>query len=283
MGEVPAVRESQIEQALLSRTFFRPEDLLLAETNDGAVAWLQVCLSPEEPNRFVVPTICLGIGADFSLTVSLLEEAEKRAAAAGARQFQVGVVRDQLFGYAGLDPIGHGIGISTSDERVFRALESKRYEPLDRWIAMRVAVSSFRPPVTREALQYRRSTQVSVEGFTFEDHRRAAAMSHLDIEKHHLLDRTGQTLASVGLWHSDPEAEVMQPTKVILDLGDANDRGRLNPAECYLVAASIQAAANRHLLCIETSVEEGADELIAQLEAMRFDRSQSGVLWLRPL
>jgi len=283
MGRTPLVRESQIEQALLSRTFFRPEDLLLAEKDGVESAWLQVCPSPVEPNQFVVPTICLGSDTDVSQVAILLEEAEKRAAACGGAQLQVGVVRDQLFGYSGLDPIGHGIAVSTADDRVCRALESKRYRPADRSIAMTVAVSGFRPPVSREALQFRRSTQVMVERFTFGDYRRAAAMSHLDIEMNQLVDRTGQKLASIGLWHSDPEAEVMQPTMVILDLGDAHDRGRLDPAECHLIATSIQAAANRQLLCVETSVDAGADHLIAQLESMRFDRSQVGVCWRRPL
>ena len=134
IGPAPEVREAQIEQAVLARTFFRANDLLVAENDGVACGWLHFCQSPWDPELVVIPTICLGVGADASLASMLLGEAQRRIAAVGAavgaasgtRRIQVGVVRDDRFGYAGLDPIGHGTGISADDLRLHRSAGIRR-------------------------------------------------------------------------------------------------------------------------------------------------------------
>ena len=279
LGPAPAVRQAQIEQAVLARTFFRADELLIAQRDGDAMAWLHFCQWPSDPELFVIPAICLGVGADLSLGNSLLLEAQQRITAAGAKRIQVGVVRDDQFGYAGLDPIGHGIGISNADVRLQQLLENAGYQVASRNLAMMVSVAGFRPPVSREGLLYRRSTRLEVGKFCYQDPRHAAGMSHLDVEPHCLVDRTGQTLANVDLWLSDPEAEVMRPSMMILDIGEAQVRGRLEPAESYLIGASIQAAASRNILSVETSVDEDKRELVAGLETLQFRPSAQGKHW----
>ena len=104
-------------------------------------------------------------------------------------------------------------------------------------------------------------------------------MSHLDVETQCLIDRSGRTLASVNLWLSDPEAEVMRPSAMILDISDAQARGRLDPAESYLVGTVIQAASLRNILTVETSVNEDQTDLLCQLEMLQFRASARGVCW----
>ncbi len=273
------VRQAQIEQAILARTFFRADELLVAERDGLAVAWLQFCHSPTDPGVVVIPTICLGGGVDTALGISLLQDAQRRIAAAGGQRIQVGVVRDDEFGYAGLDPIGHGTGISSADPRLQHLLESTGYQVVSRSLAMTVSIAGFRPPVTRESLLYRRSTRLEMGTFCYRDPRHAAGMSHLDVEAHCLLDGSGQSLASVSLWLSDPEAEVMCPSTMILDIGEAQARGRLEPAESYLIGAAIQAAASRNILTVETSVDEDKTELVSTLETLQFRPSAQGARW----
>ncbi len=79
--------------------------------------------------------------------------------------------------------------------------------------------------------------------FKHPDPRHAAGMSHLDVESHHLYDRGGNKLASVNLWLSDPEAEVMSPSLAILDIAEAHQRGSLEPAESYLIGVLVQSLA----------------------------------------
>jgi len=275
------VSQAQFEQAVLARTFFRPDELLVAEQDGVATGWLQFCQSPSDPELMVIPAICLGVTADPVLGNELLAEAHQRIAAAGAKRIQAGVVRDDEFGYAGLDPIGHGCGISSADTRVQQSLQASGYEVSSRCVAMSVSVSGFRPPMNREAMLYRRSTQVEVEAFCYRDPRHAAGMSHLDVETRSLVDRTGQPLASINLWLSDPEAEVMRHSLMVLDIHDAQARGRLEPAEFYLIGATILEAVSRNLLTVETVVDQDKTELLSGLESLLFRPSAEGDVWRR--
>lgn len=281
IGMPPAVRLEQFEQAVLARTFFRSDDLLIAEKEGVPRGWLHLCRSPDDSDRVVVPAICLGTGAELSLGAGLLDEALRRITAMNARRVQLGVVRDDLFGYAGLDPVGHGTGIPSSDGRLSQLLESAGFQPACRALAMRLTVPGFRPPFSRESLQYRRTTHVKVGAFRFRDPRHAAGMSHLDVESHSLVERSGPSLAELHLWLSDPEAEVMNPSLAILDLGEAAQRGRMDAAEFFLLGAAIQSAEQRSILSLETSIDESNQELRSQLQMLRFLPSTPGACWER--
>jgi hypothetical protein len=279
IGPPPVVRVAQIEQAVLARTFFRADALLIAQRESVAVAWLQLCRAPDDPDLIVIPTICLAANADVSLGIELLQEARRRAEEAGARRIEVGVVRDNRFGYAGLDPMGHGTGLSTADPRLQVILESSGFRIASRAVAMTVSVAGFRPPVSREGLTYRRTTRLEMEPLSYRDPRHAAGMSHLDVETQQLVDRSGQRLASLRFWFSDPEAEVMNPSLMIVDLCDGVERGRLDAAESYLLAASIQAVAQRNISAVETAVDEDQSELLSQLELLQFCPTAQGIRW----
>ncbi len=279
MGPPPMVSEPQFEQAVLSRTFFRAPQLLVAEREGNVVGWLHFCEFPESSVRFGIPAICLGQNAEVTDARELIEEATSRVSASGGRTVEAGVIRDQSFGYAGLEPIGHGVGIIDADIRVRQALQAAGFQADRVALAMTASVPGFRPPVSRESLQFRRSSHVEMVSFNFQDPRAAAAMSHLDVETHRLIDRAGQVLAEVNFWLSDPEAQVMNPSLMIADLGEAQQRGKLEPSEVYLLGASIQAAARRNILSVETVVDEDQSQLIAGLASLQFQPTGRGTNW----
>jgi hypothetical protein len=276
---MPAVREAQLEQAILSRTFFRADELLVAASDNRLEGWLQCCPSPHDQGLVVVPVICLAPYASSSTASQLLQETRRRSGNLGAQRIQVGIARDNAFGYAGLDPIGHGVGIVEHDTRLQSILVGEGFHPASSATAMSVSVVGFRPPMTRDALQYRRTTLVEHAPYRFSDPRQAAGMSHLDVETQCLVNRGGERLASFEQWLSDPEAEVMRPSLMILDLGQAHQRGRLSGAESYLIAAQIQEAAQRNILTIETSVDDDKLELKTQLETLQFRPTSRGQCW----
>lgn len=281
MGPSPAVSEPQFEQAILARTFFRAQQMLVAERDGAAVAWLHFCEFPDSPDRFAIPAICLGQDAEPGDVSGLIEEAITRVVSLGGQTLEAGVIRDQSFGYAGLDPIGHGVGILDSDFRVGEALQVAGFQAERVALAMTAVVPGFRPPVSRELLQLRRSSHVEMVAFNFENSRTAAAMSHLDVESHRLVDRAGEVLAEVRFWFSDPEAQVMNPSQVIVDLGDTQRRGKLEPPEVYLLGTSIQAAARRNILSVQSAVDEDQSELLADLGSLQFQPTQRGTRWKR--
>jgi len=171
------------------------------------------------------------------------------------------------------------------DQRTTALFQQNGFAPERRIVRMVVSADAYRPPVSREALQLRRSSRISSDPqvIIYQDAHRASSQSHLDIEHYRLVDRGGQDLSSLNFWFSDPEAEVMSPSRAILDISGAHERGRLEPAEGYLTAALIQSLAERSVDTVETAVDSDKTELIAQLEKLQFYREDEGVCWKKPL
>jgi len=99
------------------------------------------------------------------------------------------------------------------------------------------------------------------------------------VETNRLFDRGGNQLANLDFWYSDPEAEVMNPTVAIVDLGEAYRRGRLETAELYLLGTILQSMEQRRVLVAETAIESDRAELINQLQSLRFQILYAGNRW----
>jgi hypothetical protein len=183
-----------------------------------------------------------------------------------------------------LDPIGHGIGIPERDARLSALLERNGFTQTHSVERMLVSTSPYRAPVSREFLTLRRTTRTECRQRFPRGTREASAMSHLDIETHHLIDhRSGTEIAEMELWVSDPEAQVMAPSESILNLGSIHRRGRLTTEEQYLIGAIAPTLANRRIFTIETAVDGDRSELIQQLKGLRFDAAERGIRWEKVL
>ncbi len=276
----PAVTVAMVEQAILSRTFFDASRLLVADVNGRLQAWCHFAANVESA---VICAICARPDAAAEVCDDLLAATLQQIGAAGFGRVEAGLVRDDQFGYAGLAPIGHGIGIPESDTRISNLLTEQGFIPGKQATRMTVSTGTYRMPVSREALQFRRSTTFRCETPTLESTRQASAMAHFDIEHHQLLDRDGRQLASVDLWCSDPEAEVMSSDHAILDIHQAQQRGQLEPAEAFLVATVLQSQPGRHIFEVETSVDREQSVLCDQLKSLHFREQARGAVWTRDL
>ena len=105
----------------------------------------------------------------------------------------------------------------------------------------------------------------------------------MDIESAELQERGGSTVASVSIWFSDPEAEVMSPSTAILDLKRQHTQGSLQPAEAYLIGALIHSLNQRSIQIVETSVDRDQLELIEQLQTLQFKVVDEGSCWEKTL
>ncbi|MEM0927289.1 MAG: hypothetical protein AAGJ83_14690, partial [Planctomycetota bacterium] len=203
---------------------------------------------------------------------------------AGCHQILAGPLRDQQCGYVGLPPVGHGIGIPDIDIRVSSLLSRHGFSPGESAVRMVVTTAPYRPPVNREMMQFRRTTRTERSGVIPQQGRYAAAMSHMDIEHHHLVNhRTGDRLANLRIWLSDPEAQVMSCSEAILDLSVLESNTRLNPAECFLVSAIVQSMTTRCVFRVETSVDASHSEIVGQLETLQFQAAGRGQRWKKEL
>jgi hypothetical protein len=299
IGMQANVTAAMFEQAVLSRRFFRADQLLVAQESEDPASrvqgWCHFVLPMEAENGKVEQgeaegrgdaAIVCGLCARPSQRAALdelLEAAEQRIATETIRQIRVGLVRDSKLGYAGLNPMGHGVGVSNFDGPTVEALTQRGYQSYSTTLRMQVSVTGFRPPVSREAMQLRRSARVRVEPFSHNSARRAASMSHLDVETHRLEDPAGNDLAKVNLWFSDAEAEVMDPTMVILDLHQPHESGELSGAESYLIGAVIQSLSQRRISRVETAIDQKKSGLLEELGKLSFKPSDEGMAWDKTL
>ncbi|MEM6470592.1 MAG: hypothetical protein AAF802_13630 [Planctomycetota bacterium] len=288
-GPPPPVSATIIERSILARPFFRPHELLVVETEGRVEAWCHfgrlrkdedLDATPDQ-SVAVVSSICFS-QAGLHHSDELLAAAEKQVSQEGCSRVVVGLLRDQKSGYVGLPPVGHGIGIPDMDVRVSSLLSRHGYRPAESAIRMEVTTAPYRPPVNREMMQFRRTTRTEHSSVIPREGRYAAAMSHLDIEHHRLINhRSGERLANVRLWLSDPESQVMSCSEAILDLSVIETQGSLTSAESFLVTAVIQSMTTRCVFRLETSIDATNHELVQQLEALQFHESGRGHRWAK--
>ena len=319
--QTPPVSVSILERAIMSRQFFDPQTLLVGLADGQVIAWAHWFADPprhsapsdgsgqEPPVRdggdddvhgATIAAFCLADEPGLAICDQLLLEVEADLKRRGMRQVRVGTVRDERNGYAGLAPIGHGIGIPVSDARTNSMLSRHGYHVdrnLDRMVAH---TSTYRPPVNRSFLQFRRSTRLDHLAVLPHGQRTSAAMSHFDIERHILMDhRQQEPLAVCGLWMGDPEVQVMESSRAILSLHlvDATDfhgcpmgvdPGPENPRELsdeklFLITSMVQSLSNRQIFTVETSVDRGETTLIEQLKQLKFESIEPGRQWYKEL
>jgi hypothetical protein len=282
-GPPPQVNVPIIEQAVLSRTFFDASTLLVALQDGTVQAWCHYFQHPIQDQLAVVCALCFNnIGSQ--LAEELLGAAEDRIAQLGCSRIVVGSVRDHLFGYSGLAPIGPGIGIPVDDQATTSLLGSLGYTALSSIERMVVGTDQYRMPVSRDALQFRRSTQVDRHHVVAPDPRQASALSHFDIEGYTLIDkRSASELANIQFWFSDPEAHVMRGNNAIVDLSVIGTEAELSPAQKYLLAAVLQTISGRRVSTVEAAVESEHVGLIEQLSKLQFRSQQQGARWQKLL
>ncbi|KAA5540486.1 hypothetical protein FYK55_20985 [Roseiconus nitratireducens] len=288
-GSPPPISSTIIERAVLSRTFFSKNELLVASVEGQVEGWCHLsCLrddlaSTDVPAPAVLSAICF-THAGLACCDELLSAAQERARQMGCETMVVGPLRDQSCGYVGLAPIGHGIGVPDVDVRASSLLTRHGFSPAGSYDRMVVTTTPYRPPVSREMMQFRRTTRTERDAVIPQQGRYASAMSHLDIEHHRLINhRTGQNLANVRLWLSDPEAQVMSCSEAILDLSPITTPGQLTMPETFLVAAMIQTMANRCVFRVETAINAEHGQLREQLQALHFQSAQRGQRWKKTL
>ena len=90
-------------------------------------------------------------------------------------------------------------------------------------------------------------------------------------------------MASISIWFSDPEAEVMSPSTAILDLNPQHAKGSLLPAESYLIGAMVHSLNQRNIQTVETSIDGDRTELIEQLQTLQFKVVDEGTCWVKTL
>ena len=288
----PPISATIIERAILSRAFFSPRELMVAAVDGQVEAWCHFCRpgvggdqwsgQAEDDVAFLM-AICF-TQSGLQHCDQLLSAVQELIRKQNCHRIMAGPILDHQCGYVGLEPIVHGIGIPYVDVRASSLLSRHGFSPEASFQRMLVTTAPYKPPVNREMMQFRRTTRAERSAVVPQQGRYASAMAHLDIEHHQLINhRTGERLANVRLWLSDPEAQVMNCSEAILDLSVTESPTELNSAETFLVAALTQTMATRCVFRVETSIDADHSVLREQLTALSFENVGCGRRWQKDL
>ncbi|MEM6366259.1 MAG: hypothetical protein AAF745_17660 [Planctomycetota bacterium] len=295
-GSPPPVSSTVLERAILSRSFFKPDQLMVAIIDDQVEAWCHFgrpvmaigdldgdASEPESGRQAVLSAFCF-TAAGLQCCDELLAAVLARMTEFGCENVVVGPLRDQHCGYVGLPPIGHGMGVPDMDVRASSLLSRNGFSPVGSFEKMATRTAPYQPPVSREMMQLRRTTRAEKSFVLPQQGRYAAAMSHIDIEHHQLINHcNGQRLANMRLWLSDPESQVMSCSEAILDLSPIEAAGQLTSAESFLIVTLIQTLATRCIFDIETTINSEWSALKEQLVALHFANVGGGARWTKTL
>jgi hypothetical protein len=283
----PQVNTAVFEQAVAARLFFDASRLLVAIHQGQPIAWCQWFEGDNQVASLVALCFQTDVNAVDSVRM-LIAAVERDASRSGMKELRVGVHYHSHWGYQGLEPIGHGVGIDMADDRTNTLLESLGYHEarrIDRW---EVSTAGYRPPVNRDLLAFRRSTNIQRDAAGLLTPHIAAAMVHLDIERHSLIDtRSRAVLAAVEIWTSDPEALVMPAGDAILGNWMVPQHGNQvetdDTALRYLIANLIPQLAERRIRSLQRSVATDNKLEATTLLATNFSRTNAGRILAKKL
>ena len=273
----------QFEQAILSRLYFDPKDLLVAVVDGELAGWCHRSRLPNSPQELVIPTLVVGemIG---SVTRSQIFSGLLRHAMAdqGANScsVQLGVGDDWIHGYGGVDPLGPGVGVLDTDRELAAVAEQFGFTPSSRFVWMEGAVRDFRFPMNRDFMQLRRVTQTRYTVGHVREVRRSQAYSHLDPKRIALLEGGGVERCHLNFFLSDQHAEVMQPHRCLVLLDQEMQSEGMSSDALYLLACLVRDAASHQLQFVDLTIQsDGEGLVIDQLRSLQFVQTRTGAVW----
>lgn len=157
----------QMELSSLAKPYFRAEELLVAEYDEQVVGFLHIGELPDasltDSNRteIAIDALCIvPCDGENSIAKALLSQAEKFLA---GRNFARCLYKPMLPGncfYQGFGPADSMIGATTSERRGCSWVATAGFTAMDATALWELDLSSYQPPVDRNLIQIRRSSQV---------------------------------------------------------------------------------------------------------------------------
>lgn len=280
------VSPAVFEQAVLNRIFFRPTALLVA-TDDasgealGFAHWLD---NPLDPSVVNIVALCVSPAADGSAVGgALLAACEAAAAAAGKTRCCGGVDRTDLTGYVGLPPLGPGEGVLDRDRRAVGWYMQAGFSPRRRMIRYRAGLENFRPPIDRSLMMFRRSTVMSNEMVMPDGWRRAAALSHVDVDRFTAKTRSGETVAWAEILIGDPEVNVLPVDTAILDRWESHSSYDPQDATRFVISTALKELAGRGVRYIESVADDQHPDRSRLLRSLSFQPCGEGTIFAKQL
>jgi hypothetical protein len=162
-----SVSHGVFDACILSKPFFRAEDLLIYEDDGVAVGFVHIGYGSDETggasqvDRPIISALCVAPHPHEDLIAEqLLRVAMDRIEASKARAAIAGGSPTCYSFYLGMAPGDGMMGVVARDNRLQRWLAGLNFQPVRPTECWEVDLASFRPPMDRSQFALRRSTSV---------------------------------------------------------------------------------------------------------------------------
>ncbi len=208
LGSECRINPLQLELVCLSKPYFVAEDMLIAEHDQQVVGFLQLGPVPSDDltdarkDALAIVALCIvPCDGEDSVARALLASAEKLL-----KERHVGLCRFKplLPGCAyfqGFGPADSMIGATTSERRSCSWVSAAGFKPALPTTQWELQLGSFQPPVDRQQIQIRRSSQVEREADEPQlPWWQACLLGHTEPVRFNLFDRPQATLICEALF-----------------------------------------------------------------------------------
>ena len=276
----------QFDQAIFSRLFFNPSDLLISEADGEIAGWCQRFLSRSSPDELLIPYVLLDVTRQPSKqnnTVhELLNACSISATYPSDLTLVVGTGHSWELGYCGLDPLVTGFGIPDIDIAISQCLTESGFTIRNQTRWLQLSVEKSQPVMSRDFMKFRRTYQVGYKSLNVKNLRLSQSLSHFDAKQIQLTDRTGQVIAQIESFLSEPQAEVMAPNHCLLSLPVDTHECGLKPEQLYLITTLVSDSKIHQFDKLNIADSSPPDSILNyQLRLLQFQEQLTGSTWER--
>ncbi|EAQ77078.1 hypothetical protein [Blastopirellula marina] len=268
-----------METYVFAKPYFRPETCLVAVDQGQIVGFAHVALARDlnhqiESAAYAYLSLTLVAGhADYAaVTSALLDQAESMAKEAGAAQLITGGAPPLGPFYFGLAGGSHNLGVPSTFEVLRQQLDQRDYQVVGEYLAMRSNIHGFRPAVSREMMQIRRSFSVEANFSPPPlDWLNSCIYMHFERSQFDLIPKLNSAVAAsatfIDLPHYSQLWGVHAAALVTVEALEDGDQAKAN----YLLGEALRQLAETGVGRIETQVDKEDLAAYAMLRTLGFD------------
>ncbi len=292
LGSTCGINPLQLELACLSKPYFNAEELLIAEHDAQIVGFLHLGpvasddLTGARSDAWAISALCVvPCDGEDAVARALLTHAEKLL---NDKHIRVCCFKPLLPGcpfYQGFGPADSMIGATTSERRGCSWVTAAGFTPELPTTQWELDLSRFQPPVDRQQIQIRRSSQVQREA----DEPvlpwwQACLLGHTEPVQFSLLDRQqGQLICDVLFWTVAVELQTSAETIAWLWRPSISTAELATEQMLFLLGESCRQLHAERLDLIRTVTVANDTQSSGLLRRLGFVAEQSGVVFEKQL
>lgn len=280
------------EQCILSKTYFDPEGLIVAADGARPIGFVHAGFGPTaEGDRLdrshgVISRLLIGPHDDRGVVMTeLLSAAEHYLSQHGSSDASVGNVDPLGPFYLGLYGSSLQVGVLRSDQAQLRFYQEHDYTPAGELIVLQRSLASYRCPVDRDQVRYRKQFEISANadplGQTWWE---ACATSHLERNSFQLTAKCGGLpVAAAVTANLQPLGQSWGVQTAGFESVTALSEAWQNGTAMLLVAEAMKALHCQGVMLMEAVIDDPRSPLGKILATLGFKEVDRGVVLRKQL